>query len=142
MRQPELQDWQGPTLIREQPVSAAKGAEGGAQRPAADTAAVSSVMQAWHPTGILFELVFYIVCALGCIGPTISLREVTYWGNGMKAEVSCLGSHFQQVTKMHHVYDHHQQPISSILSSRKPHETIYTHTHAMQGCRAVASLCL
>lgn len=76
MHLPELQDWQGPAFVLEEPMSAAEGAEGGAQRPAANPAAVSTVIQAWHPTGILFELVFYAVCALRCIKPTISLLKL------------------------------------------------------------------
>lgn len=53
MRRPELQDWQGAALTLDPHMGVVQGGAGaGAQRPAADPAAVSSVVQAWHPTGI------------------------------------------------------------------------------------------
>ena len=56
MHSPQLQDWQGSTIFLQQEESAAAGADadglGAAHCPAADPVAVSSVVQAWHPTGI------------------------------------------------------------------------------------------
>ena len=90
MRCPELQDWQGPAFMLEQPMSAFEGAEPHAPRPAADPAAVSSVIQAWHPTGThpgLSSMQFVHLDTLDAC----SVGSTHMLSGSVRAEVSCLG---------------------------------------------------
>ena len=52
MHSPQLQCWQGSAIFLEQEGSPAAGAEADGLGGPADPAAVSSAVQAWHPTGI------------------------------------------------------------------------------------------
>ena len=121
MHTAELQEWQGCSIVlepkRSTAAEAAYGA-GGAQPLSADPAAVSSVIQAWHSTGIypgqLPMRVVYLSedrrVRLKCFGwDNMSGSERLHaWGICWQPDEG------RNRSRVYYVYDHHQQPSSSI----------------------------